>query len=127
MDPIADFLIAIKNAGLAGKPSVSVPYSEIKFQIASLLATKGFVGAVSKKGKKAKSLEVEIAYEAGAPRVSDVKRISKPSRRLYEGAKEIKPWKQDVGMRVFSTPKGILADMDARKEKVGGEILFSIW
>ena len=128
MDPIADLLIAIKNAGNANKPVVIVPYSQIKEEIALLLSKKGYVGKVIKKGKKvAKDIEVEILYENGMPKVSDVKRISKPSRRLYEKSKEIKPFMQKVGMRVLSTPKGILSDFDAKKEKVGGEILFSIW
>lgn len=126
-DPIANFIIALKNGSMARKPSVSVPSSKMKLEIAQLLEKKGFIGSVSKKGKKVKYLEIPLLYSNGQARISDVKRISKPSRRLYEKSKEIKPFKQGVGMKVLSTPKGILADIDAKKENLGGEILFSIW
>lgn len=129
-DPIADFLIRIKNAGLAGKPFVSVPFSKMKLAIAEMLSSKGFLGEISTKGKAptTKYLQVELIYtEDGKPRVNDVKRISKPSRRLYEKAKNIKGYRMGVGMTVLSTPKGIMADIDARKAKLGGELLFNIW
>ncbi len=129
-DPIADFLIRIKNAGYAGKSSVVVPFSKMKLAIAELLQSKGFLALVSTKGKSptSKVLSIELGFqENGQPRITDVKRISKPSRRLYEKAKNIKSYRSGVGMTVFSTPKGIMADADARKANLGGEILFSIW
>lgn len=129
-DPIADFLIRIKNAGYAKLSSVSVPFSNMKLSIAELLKTKGFIGEISIKGKTpaSKTLSVTLIYnEDGSPRVTDVKRISKPSRRLYEKSKNIASFKSGFGMTVFSTPKGIMADMEAKKGNLGGEILFSIW
>jgi small subunit ribosomal protein S8 len=128
MNPISDFLIRIKNAGMAEKTSVSAPFSNMKFAIANLLSKKGFVGQVSKKGRKNnKSLEVNILYSDGKPRIGDIKLMSKPSRRQYGKAKELRSYRQGYGMTVLSTPKGILAHSDARKENVGGEILFKIW
>jgi len=112
---------------MAGKESVVVPFSNIKFQIANLLKEKGFVSDVAKKGKKGKYLEVALRYDDRTPFINDVKRISKSSKRVYMQAKEIYSYRQGVGMTVFSTPKGILSDMDAKKSKVGGEALFSIW
>ncbi len=129
-DPIADFLIRIKNAGMAKKPFVLVPFSKMKLAVAEMLKNKGFLGEVSTKGKSpaAKQLQVEIIYmEDGKPRINDAKRISKPSRRLYEKAKNIKGYRMGVGMTVLSTPKGIMADIDARKANLGGELLFTIW
>lgn len=129
-DPIADFLIRIKNAGQAGKSSVSIPFSKMKLSIAELLQSKGFLASVATKGKTptSKTLHIELGVqENGQPRITDVKRISKPSRRLYEKAKNIKRYRHGVGLTVFSTPKGIMADIDARKANLGGEILFSIW
>lgn len=129
-DPIADLLIRIKNAGLSRKPSVSMPFSKMKLAIAEVLGAKGFLGEVVTKGKTpaTKRLEVEVLYEEGGrPRVSDVNRISKPSRRLYEKSKNIKSYRRGVGLAVLSTPKGIMADADARKANVGGELLFTIW
>lgn len=129
-DPIGDFIIRIKNAGNAGKESVSVPFSKMKLSIAELLSAKGFVGSITKKNKGdvAKSISVSLLYtEDGSPKISDVRRISKPSRRLYEKAKNIKQYRRGFGMTVFSTPKGIMADIDAKKDNLGGEILFTIW
>lgn len=128
MDTIADFLIMMKNASMVGKPSVVTPFSNIKFQIAELLVKKGFVGKVSKKNKKELPfIEVELLYPEGAARITDVERVSKPSRRLYSGAKELRSYKQGLGLNVLSTPKGIMTDKDAKKENVGGEVLFRIW
>lgn len=127
MDQIANFIISLKNGGMAGKESVVLPYSNIKFQIANLLREKGFVKEVAKKGKKNRYMEVTLRYENKSPFINDVKRISKSSRRVYMQAKEIYPYRQGVGMTVFSTPNGILSDKDAKKSKVGGEALFSIW
>lgn len=129
-DPIGDFIIRIKNAGNASKESISVPFSKMKFAIAELLSAKGFVGSVTKKNKGdvVRSINVGLLYtEDGQPKISDVKRISKPSRRLYEKAKNIKQYRRGFGMTVFSTPKGIMADIDAKKDNLGGEILFTIW
>jgi len=101
----------------------------MKLAIAELLSAKGYVGPVTKKTKgDAKYLNIELLYtESGDPVVSDVKRISKPSRRLYESAKNIKRFRKGFGLSVFSTPKGIMGDMDAKKNNVGGEFLFNIW
>ncbi len=126
-DPIADFLIALKNGSRARKSLVIAPYSKIKFEIAELLSKKGFIGMVAKKGKKKLFLEVGLLYNEKDPRITDVKKVSKSSRRIYKQAKEIYPYKSGKGLTVFSTPKGILEGSDARKQKVGGEVLFSIY
>src|SRR3989344_7898743 len=126
MDQISNLLISLKNASAVGKPSVLVPNSKLKFEIADLLVKKGFLASVAKKGKKARSLEISLIYKDGSPRVTGVKRVSKLSRRIYQGFKEIYPFKQGLGMKVFSTSKGIMSDMDAKKEKLGGEVLFAI-
>jgi len=128
MNPISDFLIRIKNSGMAGKTLVSVPYSNMKFAIANILKEKGFINEVHKKGRKnGKFLEVGLLYQNKKSRVNDIKLVSKPSRRTYNKVKEVRPYKQGYGMTVYSTPKGILVDTDAKKENVGGEVLFKIW
>jgi small subunit ribosomal protein S8 len=128
-DPIGDFIIRIKNAGVMHKENISMPFSKMKLSVAELLSVKGYVGAITQKNKgNAKYLEVALLYtENKEPMVSGVKRISKPSRRLYEGAKNIKRFRRGFGMSVFSTPKGIMADVDAKKNNLGGEFLFNIW
>ena len=106
-----------------------MPFSKMKLAIAELLSSKGYVGAITQKSKgNAKFLEVALLYTGNKePVISDVRRISKPSRRLYEGAKNIKRFRRGFGMSVFSTPKGIMADVDAKKNKLGGEFLFNIY
>ncbi|HEY9582822.1 MAG TPA: 30S ribosomal protein S8 [Candidatus Paceibacterota bacterium] len=129
MDPIADMLIRIKNAGRARQESTVVPYSKLKFEIANVLLSEGYIKSFSVKGKKIrKHLEIEIAYSADAsPRVSGADRVSKLSRRVYAGFNDIRPVKQGLGLLMLSTPKGIMSGKEARKLKVGGEVLFSIW
>ena len=128
-DTIGDFIIRIKNAGAVKKESISVPFSAMKLAIAELLASKGYIGEISQKAKgNTKFLNIVLLYrEDGSPMVQDVKRVSKPSRRLYEKAKDIQRFRRGFGLSIFSTPKGILADVDAKKENVGGEFLFNIW
>ncbi len=127
-DPIADLIIRIKNASDAGKASITVPYSTLKENISHALLKGGYITSVEVKGKKIdKTLEINLAYIGGEPRVHGIDRISKPSRRLYQKSKDIRMFKSGFGNIVFSTPQGILLDADAKKLKVGGEILFKIW
>lgn len=128
-DPIGDFIIQIKNAGMVRKSVVSVPYSKLKAAVAEKLVSSGFVAGVEKHGKKAKKmLDVTLKYDAtGASHILGVQRISKPGRRLYRGVAEIFPVKYGRGKRILSTPAGILTGEEAREKNVGGEELFIIW
>ena len=128
MDKIADMLVAIKNAGNAKKETLLLPYSNYRANIARALFQAGYVKSYSrKKMKKGDKLEIDLLYKKDAsPKITYVKRISKPSRRLYMGVKDIYPVKQGFGKLFLSTPKGILTGEEARKEMVGGEILFEI-
>lgn len=128
MDKIADMLVAIKNAGNAGKESLTVPYSNYRADIVRALFQAGYVKSYSKKKmKKGDRLEIDVLYKKDkSPRISYVKRISKPSRRLYTGAKGIYTVKQGFGTLFLSTPKGILTGDEAKTEMVGGEMLFEI-
>jgi len=128
MDHIADMIIRIKNGGQAGLSSVLVPYSRVKLAVAQVLLKENYIKAISKKGKKgAKFIEIGLLYENGSSKIRGVKRVSKLSRRVYRGVKAIKPVKQGFGHLILSTPKGILTNIEAKKEKVGGEALFQIW
>jgi len=128
-DPIADLLIRIKNAGAVNKDSVSVPYSKMKHAIADALQRADFVAGVEKTGKGVKkTLNIKLSYtDSGKPKVKEVERISKPGRRMYRKASEIFSVKYGKGIAVLSTPKGILLGDEARKENVGGEILFELF
>lgn len=127
-DPIADMLIRIKNAQMAEHETVLVPFSKLKFEIAKILKRDGWISDFSKKGKKVKKfLEINLRYINGEPKVNDVKRISKPGRRVYIKASEIKSVRQGFGQALISTPQGILNEKEARAKKVGGEVLCEVW
>ncbi len=118
----------IKNAGLAGRESVIVPHSNIKQAILECLLKEGYISSVSKKTRKNfPVLEIGVAYKDGVSKITGVERVSKLSSRVYKGVKEIKPTLNGFGLTVLTTPKGILTDKEARKEMVGGEVLFKIW
>lgn len=128
MDPIANMISQLKNAALVRKRVVLVPHSNLKFAIASILEREGFVAAVSRKGKRGrKHIEITLRYDDKTPRLSGVRRISKPSRRVYLGVHDLRPVKQGHGRMILSTPAGILTGEEARKSRVGGEALFQIW
>jgi small subunit ribosomal protein S8 len=128
-DRVGDFIIRLKNAGAIGNPMVTVPHSNHLEDIANKLKELGFVERVeiSKKTVPAQ-IEVTLAYDArGDHKITDVKRVSKPGRRLYVSSTEAHSVKNGLGARIISTPKGILTDKEARKVRAGGENLFEIW
>ena len=128
MDPIADTIIQIKNAGIAGKETTAVPYSKFRYAVAQALLSEGYVATVDKKTRKQKkTIEIGIAYEEGKPRIEGVKRISKLSRRLYSASKNLWRVRQGYGDLFLSTPKGVLSAREAKKKRVGGELLFEVW
>jgi small subunit ribosomal protein S8 len=127
-DRVGDFIIRLKNAGAINQEVVSLPHSNHLEDIAKKLKELGFVADVSTGKKFPKTLEVTLAYdEQGNHKINDVKRISKPGRRLYAHAHEAHTVKNGFGARILSTPKGILSDKEARKVHAGGETLFEIW
>ncbi|OGI61378.1 30S ribosomal protein S8 [Candidatus Nomurabacteria bacterium RIFCSPHIGHO2_01_FULL_39_9] len=128
MDPISNILTMILNAGRVNKESVSVPYSRLSQNVLECLVTRSFIKSVAKKTKDGRPvLEIALDYVGKAPRIHEIERISKPSRRMYLSAKEITPFKNGRGELVLSTSKGIMTGRDAKKNSLGGEILFRIW
>jgi len=128
MDTISQMMITIKNGSLVGKETVSMPYSKLRDSIATCLQKEGFIANFSKKQKKGfPFLEIELVYTDKKPKISDVKRISKPSKRVYYKVKDIHPIRNGTGLFILSTPKGILSGGEAKKEQVGGEALFQLW
>ena len=128
-DSLSDFLIRLKNASAVRKPSVSIPFSKLKFEIAALLAEEGFIKAVERRGKKVKkTLDLTLQYgENREPGVLGVERISRLGKRVYLKRTDLKPVRYGQGLLVLSTPKGIMTDRRAREEHIGGEALFKIW
>ena len=128
MDQISNMLIVMKNGSLAGKETVSFPYSKMKLAISECLKKEGYISSASKKIKKDQPvLEVALVYVDSKPKIAEVERISKQSKRVYFGVKDIHKVRNGSGLLVLSTPKGILSGKEARKEQVGGEALFRLW
>tara|TARA_B100000508_G_scaffold31981_1_gene24571 strand:- start:14352 stop:14747 length:396 start_codon:yes stop_codon:yes gene_type:complete len=128
-DTIGDLIIRLKNAGAVNKATVSVPYSKLRLAVLNKLVEAGYIESATEQGKQVqeKTLEVTLRYENGSPRISGVKRVSKPGRRLYTKVADIHPVKFGKGHMILSTPAGILTNDEAREKKMGGEQLFMIW
>lgn len=128
MDPIANMLVSLKNAGNSGRDSLVVPYSKIKENIATVLQSEGFIKSFERKiVSKKPVLLIELFMENRIPKIKGVQRLSKTSKRIYKKSSEIRPVKNGYGSLVISTPKGVMSGRSAKKEKLGGEVLFSIW
>lgn len=128
MDPIADMFTKIRNAYAVEKDSVSVPYSKFKLEVAKVLRKEGYVKEINRKGKKTKkNLDIVLLYKNGKPALEQVIKISKPSRRVYVSSQDIHPVKRGHGVGILSTPKGVLTDKEARKQKIGGELIAKVW
>ena len=127
-DTIGDFIIRLKNAGAVGKKTVSVPHSKLREAVAEKLVAAGYIESAKMEGKKVqKTLAVVLKYENGKHKISGVKRVSKPGRRLYTKVADIHPVKFGQGHMILSTPAGILTNEEAKAKNVGGETLFIIW
>ncbi|MDO8601583.1 MAG: 30S ribosomal protein S8 [bacterium] len=123
-----DLLTKIKNGQKAKKASVKMPFSNMDLAVAELLAKHNFISAVNKKGRMPKRiLEIDLKYIDDKGAISGVKFLSVPSRRLYAGYAAFRPVKQGYGIAIVSTPKGIMTSLDAKKLKIGGQLLFEIW
>ncbi len=123
-DPISDMLVRLQNASRVGHAAVTLPYSAMKQSIAKVLEKEGYIADAKKKDN---TLTMNLVYKSGRPAINGMKRISKPSRRLYVGVRDIHQVKRGAGLLVISTPEGILAGKEARAKRVGGEPLFEIW
>ena len=127
-DPIADMINRLANAQAVKKETVEVPFSQIKYAIAKILEEKGFVKNVEFKGKRTKKIiEISLLYPNGIPRITGVKRISKPGQRVYAPFQGVRRIRSGWGIAIISTSKGLMTDREAQKEKVGGEILCEIY
>ena len=127
-DPISDLIVRIKNASDVKKPTVEILYSKFAENVAQAMKKAGYLTSVEKKGKDFnKTLALGLVYYNGEPRVHGVERVSKSSRRIYQKSTDIRTYRSGFGNTFYSTPKGILIDVEAKKQKVGGEVLFKVW
>ena len=128
-DPLADMLTRIRNAGRARLTRVSMPESRLKREVARVLKENGFIVDFSSDGHALKpTLSVDVRYgEGSAPMIHGIRRVSKPSRRVYVKANAVPKVRNGLGIAILSTPKGVLADRQAREANTGGEVLAEVW
>jgi small subunit ribosomal protein S8 len=128
-DPIADFLTRIRNGNLARKERVDVPWSKMKERIASALVAEGYLGDFSVVGDgPAKQIRIGLKYDAARrPVITGIRRVSRPSLRVYVGADSAPKIRRGYGVALLSTPLGVIADHEARSRNVGGEVLCAVW
>ena len=127
-DHIADLIVRMKNAGDAGKDTLTVSYSKMKEGILETLKRSGFIAGFEKKGKKVmKDIEISLLKVGSQAKIQGVDRMSKLSKRIYSKAKDLKPIRNGFGALILTTPKGIMTEKEAKKQNVGGEPLFKIW
>jgi len=128
-DPVGDMLARIRNAGGARHAQVNCPASKLKLAVAKVLSEEGFVGDVASDGDDKKpTITIDLRYQDdGKLMIEGMRRVSKPGRRIYVGAGDVKQVRAGLGMAILSTSKGVICDRDARAQKVGGEVLCEVW
>ena len=128
-DPVGDMLARIRNAGGARHAQTTCPASKLKLAVAQVLRDEGFIGDVEvDDDEKNPTLTIGLRYQDdGRLMIEGMRRVSKPGRRVYLGAQQIKQVRAGLGMAVLSTSKGVLCDRDARAQKVGGEVICEVW
>jgi small subunit ribosomal protein S8 len=128
IDSIGNFLTIIRNGFVVGKQFVEAPYSTINLNIAHILKDEGFIKSVEVSGGEIKkNLKVTLKYVAGESVIHEIRRLSRPGRRYYEGARTLRPVRGNLGVSILSTNKGLMTDKRARELLVGGEVICSVW
>ncbi len=128
-DPIGDMLTRIRNAQMRGKSTVSTPASKLRAWVLDVLTSEGYIRGYEKSttADGHPALEISLKYYEGAPVIRELKRVSKPGRRVYMGVKDIPEVRQGLGVSIVSTPKGVMSDASARAANVGGEVLCTVF
>ena len=127
-DPISDLITRIRNAQQRAKSKVSTPGSHLRERVLEVLKSEGYIRGYASVEKEGRSeIEIELKYFEGAPVIREIERVSKPGRRVYASVKNLPRVNNGLGVAVVSTPKGVMADHDARDANVGGEILFTVF
>ena len=129
-DPVSDMLTRIRNAGRARQANVAVPASKLKLGIARVMVDKGFLDAVEEDSSDDGHPELRITLRLGRDGttiIDGMRRVSRPSRRVYVGAKEVPRVRGGLGIAIMSTPRGVMADDAAREQNVGGEVMCEVW
>ncbi len=128
-DPLGDMLTRIRNGLMRGKSKISTPNSKLRARVLDVLQSEGYIRGYSQVdfGNGKSELEIELKYYEGSPVIREIARVSKPGRRVYASVKNIPSVANGLGIAILSTPKGVMADHDAREQNVGGEVLCQIF
>ena len=128
-DPIGDMIARIKNAQVRNHKKLELPSSNFKVKIADVLKNECFIidYIVNKKESNKSDLMINLKYNSGSPVISTIERISKPGRRIFSSAQSLPKINNGLGIAIISTPKGVMTDIDARKQKLGGEIICKVF
>ena len=126
-DPIGDMLARIKNAQVRNHSKVSLPSSKFKAKIADVLKSEGYIIDYKINNDKKPSIEISLKYNSGNPVINTIERISKPGRRIFSSASSLPKINNGLGIAIVSTPQGVMTDVDARKKKLGGEIICKVF
>ena len=128
-DPIGDMIARLKNAQLRNHKKVVLPSSKFKTKIADVLKNEGFIidYKINENVGNKPDLEINLKYNYGSPVISTIERVSKPGRRIFSSAESLPKINNGLGIAIISTPKGVMTDVDARKQKVGGEIICKVF
>ena len=128
-DPIGDMLARLKNSQLRNHKKIELPSSKFKTKIAEILKSEGYIidyDVVTLENNKT-NLLISLKYNSGNPVISSIQRVSKPGRRIFSSAESLPKVNNGLGIAIISTPKGVMTDIDARKQKVGGEIICKVF
>jgi small subunit ribosomal protein S8 len=127
-DPIGDMLTRIKNSQMRNHKKIELPSSKFKIKIADILKSEGYIIDYEIKSDQNKAnLHISLKYNYGNPVISSIERVSKPGRRIFSSAESLPKVNNGLGIAIISTPKGVMTDIDARKQKVGGEIICKVF
>ena len=127
-DPIADMLTRVRNSQAVNKETVSLPFSEFKFNLAKIILKNGYLADVKKNTEENKSeIILTLGYDNNKPLISHIKRLSRPGRRIYTSKDKIRPVLRNYGISIISTSAGLMTNKEARKNNLGGELICEIW
>jgi small subunit ribosomal protein S8 len=128
-DPLGDMLTRIRNAQMRGKNKISTPASKLRERVLNVLETEGFIRGFARVELSGSfpELEIELKYHDGHPVIREIKRVSKPGRRVYSSVGDLPRVYNGLGLSILSTPKGVMSDSDARDSNVGGEVLCKVF
>ena len=126
-DPIGDMLARIKNSLMRNHKKVNLPSSNFKVKLAEVLKSEGYIIDYKITDEKKPNLEINLKYSSGNPVINSIERVSKPGRRIFSSAESLPKINNGLGIAIVSTPKGVMTDIDARKQRLGGEIICKVF